>query len=34
VVVISLATLLADSIMQIFTGGSVGRVFDGDNELF
>ena len=34
VVVISLATLLADSIMQIFTGGSVGRVFAGDNELF
>jgi len=34
VVVISLATLLADSIMQIFMGGAVARVFDGDNELF
>jgi ribose-phosphate pyrophosphokinase len=34
VIVISLATLLADSIMQIFMGDTAGHVFDGDNELF
>jgi len=34
VVVLSLAGLLADSITQIFTGGSVSRVFGGENQLF
>ena len=33
-VVVSLAALLADSIRQIFTGGSVSRVFEGENQLF
>jgi hypothetical protein len=28
------AGLLADSITQIFTGGSLSRVFSGDNLLF
>ena len=34
VVVLSVAGLLADSITQIFTGGSLSRVFSGDNLLF
>ena len=34
IVVVSLAALLADSIRQIFTGGSVSRVFEGENQLF
>jgi ribose-phosphate pyrophosphokinase len=34
VVVVSLAALLADSIRQIFTGGSVSGVFEGENQLF
>ena len=34
VVVIPLAPLLADSITQIFTGGSVSQVFAGENQLF
>jgi ribose-phosphate pyrophosphokinase len=34
IVVLSLAPLLADSISQIFTGGSVSRVFGGENQLF
>jgi ribose-phosphate pyrophosphokinase len=34
IVVVSLAELLADSIRQIFTGGSVSRVFEGENQLF
>ena len=33
-VVVSLAPLLADSIEQIYTGGSVSRVFEGENQLF
>ena len=34
IVIVSLAALLADSIRQIFTGGSVSRVFEGENQLF
>ena len=34
VVVIPLAPLLADSITQIFTGGSVSQAFAGENQLF
>jgi ribose-phosphate pyrophosphokinase len=34
VVVLSLAGVLADSIRQIFTGGSVSREFSGANQLF
>jgi ribose-phosphate pyrophosphokinase len=34
IVVVSLAALLADSIRQIFTGGSVSQVFEGENQLF
>ena len=34
VVVVSVASLLADSIRQIFTGGSVSGVFEGENQLF
>jgi ribose-phosphate pyrophosphokinase len=34
VVVLSLAGLLADSILQIFTGGSVSRSFGDENQLF
>jgi ribose-phosphate pyrophosphokinase len=32
--VLSCASLLADTIRQIFTAGSVSRVFDGENQLF
>ena len=34
VVVLSCADLLADTIKQIFTGGSVSAVFGGENQLF
>ena len=34
VVVLSCASLLADTIRQIFTGGSVSQVFAGENQLF
>jgi ribose-phosphate pyrophosphokinase len=34
VVVLSCAELLADTIKQIFTGGSVSAVFGGENQLF
>jgi ribose-phosphate pyrophosphokinase len=34
VLVLSVSGLLADSITQIFTGGSLSRVFSGDNLLF
>ena len=34
VVVLSCARLLADTIRQIFTGGSVSAVFGGENQLF
>ena len=34
VVVLSCATLLADTIRQIFTEGSVSQVFGGENQLF
>ena len=34
VVVLSCAPLLADTIRQIFTGGSVSAVFGGENQLF
>jgi ribose-phosphate pyrophosphokinase len=34
VVVLSCASLLADTIRQIFTDGSVSRIFDGENQLF
>ena len=34
VVVLSLAGVLADSIRQIATGGSVSRGFSGENQLF
>jgi ribose-phosphate pyrophosphokinase len=34
VVVVSCASLLADTIRQIFTDGSVSAVFGGDNQLF
>jgi ribose-phosphate pyrophosphokinase len=34
VVVLPLAPILADSITQIFTGGSVSGVFGAENQLF
>jgi ribose-phosphate pyrophosphokinase len=34
VVVLSCAPLLADTIRQIFTDGSVSAVFGGENQLF
>ena len=34
VVVLSCASLLADTIRQIFTGGSVSAVFGGENQRF
>jgi len=34
VVVLSCASLLADTILQIFTDGSVSAVFGGENQLF
>jgi ribose-phosphate pyrophosphokinase len=34
VVVLSTASLLADTIRQIFTEGSVSAVFGGENQLF
>ena len=34
VVVLSSASLLADTIRQIFTDGSVSAVFGGENQLF
>jgi ribose-phosphate pyrophosphokinase len=34
IVVLSTASLLADTIRQIFTDGSVSAVFGGENQLF
>ena len=34
IAVVSLASMLADSIRQIFTGGSVSSVFGGENQMF
>ena len=34
IVVLSIADILADTIRQVFTDGSVSAVFGGENQLF